>query len=306
MTAQTTGGLADALGAAGELADALAAAVGKLGRFGASYPVYLAPPAGAEIHPAQELFAAERLRRFCERSIAEWTDHPEEEDIRAAASRFMRRYCGSLASAALVPLANGVAFDLALSRISLLIREEMPMGVVLELAGGRAFGSPERPTTWPLETRPLPTAAALRAAALRSLVGDNLAPAFERVLRFVHLNPKVLWATAAEQIDLLFESARDGHEARELAPFAEDREAILFGPTLPGVSGPNPLRGLLTWEEADDPKFPRPLQVRQVCCVCYVIPGRNAYCRTCGLLAPEERLALWRAWRARSEEAVPA
>jgi ferric iron reductase protein FhuF len=282
----------------GSLAEALAAAVAKLGRFGASYPIYLEAPTGEEVHPAAELFATRNLRRFCERSIAEWTIRPDVEDIRAAASRFMRRYCGSMATAALVPLAHGVAFDLSIDRVAVLIRSEMPMGVVLDPAGAAPFGSPRRPTLFPIATRPLPTVAALREAALVSLVGDNLAPAFEHIMGFAQLNPKVLWATTAEQIDLLFEDAVVGHDARELAPYAEDREAILFGPMLPGVDGPNPMLDLLTWEEADDPQFPRPLQVRQICCVCYVIPGRDTYCRTCGLLTPQERLELWRAWRA--------
>lgn len=282
----------------GPLADALAAAVAKLGRFGASYPLYLEAPPGHEVHPAADLFEARNLGRFCERAIAEWTTRPEEEDIRAAASRFMRRYCGTMAAAALVPLAHGVAFDLSIERVAVLIRSGMPMGAVLDPAGAGPFGSPERPTDLPVATRPLPTVAALREAALRSLVGGNLVPVFEHVLQYARLNPKVLWATAAEQIDLLFESAVAGHDARELAPFAEDRDAILFGPTLPGVAGANPLLGLLSWELADDPAFPRPLQVRQICCVCYVIPGRATYCRTCGLLTPGERLELWRAWRA--------
>ncbi len=287
------------------MAEALTAAVAKLGRFGASYPLYLEPPAGFELHPAVDLFKPSDLGRYCERAILEWTAHPADEDMRAAASRFMRRYCGSLATAALVPLAHGVAFDLSIERISLLIRSDMPMGVVLNLGDQRPFGSPGRPTTFPIQTRPLPTAAALREAALGSLVRDNLVPAFERVLDYVHLNPRVLWATTAEQIDLLVENVGDGHSPDERAAYAEDREAILFGTMLPGVAGPNPLLGTLTWERVDDPTFSRPLQVRQICCVCYVVPGRNAYCRSCVLLPAEERLAMCRSWRA-SVQAAPA
>jgi len=44
-----------------------------------------------------------------ERSILEWTDTPAVEDRRAAASRFLRRYCGTVVSAALIPLGSGVA-----------------------------------------------------------------------------------------------------------------------------------------------------------------------------------------------------
>ena len=45
----------------------------------------------------------------------------------------------------------------------------------------------------------------LRARGIDSFLVRNLAPAFESVLRFVQLNPRVLWSTAAEQIDLMYE-----------------------------------------------------------------------------------------------------
>jgi ferric iron reductase protein FhuF len=143
---------------------------------------------------------------------------------------------------------------------------------------------------------PLPWAA--RRVRDRSCPGRNLAPAFDSVLRFVQLNPRVLWTTAAEQIELMYENAFEGLSESEFAPFDADRRLLLFEERLPGRTGPNPLRDLLEWEYAHDPQLPRPLQVRRTCCVCYVIPGRNAYCRTCGLISAEQRLALWRAWKA--------
>jgi ferric iron reductase protein FhuF len=291
--------------ATAELQAAIDAAVARLGRFGGSYPIHLAPPVGHEVVPATETLSDERIRDFSERAILEWTDHPEEEDLRAAISRFMRRYCGSMASAALVPLAAGVALDVALDRISFLIRDDMPKGVVLDLGGGeRPIVSPERPTDWPLEAagvavETVATVAELRRRGLENLVGANLVPAFERVLATVHVSPKLLWSTAAEQIDLLYDNAADGHDAAGFAPFAADRTAILFGDALPGFDGPHPLAGLLEWETVLDPLFPRPLQVRRICCVNYVVPGRpGKYCRTCGLITPEERLAMWRSWKA--------
>jgi ferric iron reductase protein FhuF len=280
------------------LAEAIAASVGRLGRFGASYPIYVERPDGHEIVPAVDLLSATNLRHFCERAIIEWTQHPEEEDMRAAASRFMRRYCGSVATAALLPLAYGVTWDVSLERIAFLIRTEMPMGVVIDLAASPVFSCSERPTTWPVAGQRLATLDELRARAIDSALVRNLAPAFESVLDFVQLNPKVLWSTAAEQIDLMYENAIEGLREAEFAPFEADRGLLLFGERLPGWAGANPLRGLLDWEDAHDPQFPRPLQVRRTCCVCYVIPGRNAYCRTCGLISAEQRLAMWRAWKA--------
>jgi hypothetical protein len=283
----------------GPLARAVADAVARLGRFGSSYPVYLAPPSGYEIVTAEDMLQPERLGSYCERAITAWTQHPEEEDIRAAASRLMRRYCGSLASATFVPLAHGVALDVSLPRVAFLIRDEMPMGVVLDLSADGPWVSPERPTAWPLDdARSVATLAELRERAWLSLFSEHLAPAIERVLSYAKLNPKVLWSTAAEQIDLLYENALDGFGPTELANLSADREVALFASTLPGLLGANPLRNLLTWETVADQAFPRPLQVREICCVCFVIPGRNAYCRTCGLISQEERLTLWRSWRA--------
>jgi ferric iron reductase protein FhuF len=281
-----------------DLADAIAASVTKLGRVGRAYPIYLEPPAGEEVVAATDIFATANLRHYFHRAIAEWTDHPEEENLRAAASRFMRRYCGSVATAALLPLANGVAVDVALRRVSVVVRSEMPMGVVLDLDDAALATSPERPTTWPIAGVSTTSAHELRNRALRSLFGDNLGPAIERIYHHVHLAPKVLWGTAAEQIDLLYENAVDHHDEPWVRAMADDREAILFAEQVPGVHGPNPMRDLLSWETVADPQFPRPLQVRNACCICYLIPGRDTYCRSCGRLEPDERLAIWQAWKA--------
>jgi len=280
-------------------------AVGRFGPFGAAYPIFLAPPAGREVVPAQELLSAARLPDFFNRAILEWTARPQDEDVRAAASRFARRYCGSVAAAALIPLAHGVAVDVQLDRLAFVIRTEMPMGVVLSMDSDAVAVSGDRPTRWPLGGQDRGSAWVLRDQALTSLVRDNLAPAFERILATAHVSMKLLWSTAAEQIDMLYENGVDDPDQARQAAQAEDRDAILFGPRLPGHPGPNPMLDLLTWESVDDPDFPRPLQVRRICCINYVVPGRQAYCRTCGLLRADERLALWRSWKASAASSSP-
>lgn len=277
---------------------ALGAAFAEFGRPGASYPLFVEPPAGEELEivSATDLLDPRNLRRYCERALLEWTDHPEDEDFRAAASRMLRRYCGSLALATLVPLAHGVAFDLSLPRVSFLIRTEMPMGVLLDPDRVMATRCEERPSDWPVDGPIVATTAALREVALRGALTGHLAPAFERVLAAVHVNPMMLWTTFAEQIDLAFTSLTSD-DALIRARVAEDRAALLFDPILPGVEGPNPLLDLLAWERFDDPLLPEPLQVRKICCAQYVIPGRTqGYCRTCGIAPAEERHRLWRAW----------
>jgi Ferric iron reductase FhuF-like transporter len=284
---------------------AMRSALAKFGRIGASYPVYVKAPPGIEVVPQVELVDFANLSSYFERSISEWTKHPEDEDIRAAASRFMRRFCGSVAAAALVPLANGVAFDVSINRVSLLIRNDMTLGSVLDLDGADFLTSPDRATTWPVDARTVETTVELREHALKSLFADNLVPSFERVLQVVHVSPRLLWTTTAESIELLYEYGRPYFNEESWGPLEEDRLALHFGASLPGVAGPNPLLGLLEWERFDDPFLPDQYQVRKICCVNYVIPGRKpSYCRTCGIISAEQRKELWRRYVVANREAT--
>src|SRR5438445_11379250 len=98
----------------------------KLGRLGASYAIWLEPPPVWETIPCLELLTTERMTGFFERAIQEWSKDPSEEDIRAAASRFMRRYLLSAAAPAFVALATGVAWDRTLDRVSVPRGPDLP------------------------------------------------------------------------------------------------------------------------------------------------------------------------------------
>jgi hypothetical protein len=278
----------------------------KLGRLGASYAIWLEPPATWEVIPALELLTAKHMTKFFERAILEWTDHPEDEDIRAAASRFMRRYLLSVAAPVYVSLANGVAWDLTLDRISIVMRPDLPLGAVLDLRGLATYTTAERPTSWPIDSSVQTTLDDLRQRALRPLFGDVHVRSFERVLGHVHVSPKLLWSTAAENVDYYYDNALALLVGEERDRYAADRERILFGDTLPGIEGDSPIKGLLGWDDfRDDPLFPRLLQVRTMCCVNYVVPGRNPrYCRTCGIITVDERRELWRQYVKRAQEAT--
>ena len=266
----------------------------KLGRLGASYAIWLERPPVWETVPCLELLTTERMTDFFERAVAEWSANPNEEDLRAAASRFMRRYLLSVAAPAFLALSNGVAWDLTLDRLSVVMRPDLALGAVIDLRGLATFTSAERPTAWPVEGRAV-SVAELRDRALRPLFGDVHVRSFERVLSHVRVSPRLLWSTAAENVDYYYSNAIDKVDGAQRERYAADRELMLFGATLPGVEGENPMRGLLAWDDfSDDPRFPRPLQVRTVCCANYVVPGRNPpYCRTCGLRPAEERRAAW-------------
>lgn len=278
----------------------------KLGRLGASYPIFLDAPAAWEVIPALELLTTEHMTGFFERAILEWTDHPEEEDLRAAASRFMRRYVLSVAAPTYVALANGVAWDLTLDRISIVMRPDLPLGAVIDLRGLTTYTTPERPTAWPIDGTAVATLDELRDRALRPLFGDVHVRSFDRVLEHVHVSPKLLWSTAAENVDYFYDNALGLTDGDERDRYAADREWILFADRLPGIDGDSPIRGLLGWDDfRDDPLFPRLLQVRTMCCVNYVVPGRNPpYCRTCGLLTPTQRRELWRRYATERDTAT--
>ena len=278
----------------------------KLGRLGASYPVWLEPPPAWEVIPALELLTEQHMTNFFERAILEWTSHPEEEDIRAAASRFMRRYLLSVSAPAYLSLAHGVAWDLTLDRISIVMRPDLPLGAVIDLRGLAACTTPERPTAWPVDGTVVATLTELRERALRPLFGDVHVRSFERVLGHVHVSPKLLWSTAAENVDYYYDNALSLLDGDERERYAADREHILFGDALPGIEGESPIKGLLGWDDfRDDPLFPRLLQVRTMCCVNYVVPGRDPrYCRTCGLLTPEQRREQWRRYATERDTAT--
>ena len=269
----------------------------KLGRLGASYAVWLEKPPVWEVVPALELLTTERMTNFFERAIADWTDNPKDEDIRAAASRFMRRFNLSVAAPTYLALAHGVAWELTLDRISIVMRPDLPLGSVIDLRGLDTYVTPERPATWPVGGTAVATLEELRDKALRPLFGDVNVRSFEKVLGHVHVSPRLLWSTAAENVDYYYDNAiAILPEGEERDRYVADRERLLFGETLPGIEGETPFKDLLGWDDfRSDPLLPRLLQVRKVCCVNYVVPGRKPpYCRTCGLITPEQRHEQWR------------
>jgi hypothetical protein len=262
--------------------------------------LYTAPPEGEEVVPALDLLSVENLRRAGERAVSAWSATPSEEDMRAAVSRFWRRYTHCLGLPLLLPAVSGVAIDYGLARTSIVMKSatasaavaDMPGGLVVELDGAEVYTCEERPPSVPIRGSGLRTLRALRERAIANIMGEHFAPAIERILKFVKVSPKMLWAQVAETVDLEYEHVADHFTAEEYAPYAEDLRLMLFGETLPGVDGPNPLAGQLEWETI--PGFRRPRHIRKVCCINYVVPGRpEPYCRSCGIITRDERLMIW-------------
>ena len=272
---------------------ALAEAVDGMGPLARPYPIYLAAPAGAETIAAKELMRGETLRGYAARAVKEWSDHPLDEDPRAAVSRLIRRYLGSVVTAALVPLAHGIGLEVAPERVRIIMQSDLPQGTVLDLAD--VFICAERPAAWPVSGTDLATVERLRERVFATLVA-HMSWAFDEVIANIKVSPHLLWSTAAEQIDLVFEYAIEGRYPGVFARARADREQLLFADSLPTIAGPNPLRDQLYWEPAGDGLHQ--IQVRRVCCANFVVPGRTqGYCRNCDLISAERRLHMWDEYR---------
>jgi ferric iron reductase protein FhuF len=238
----------------------------------------------------------EILRHYAARAVKEWSDRPLDEDPRAAVSRLIRRYLGSVVTAALVPLVHGIGLDVSPERVRIIMQNDLPQGTVIDVDD--VLVCAERPATWPVHGTDVATVARLRERVFVPLLG-HLSWAFSAVIANIKVAPGLLWSTAAEQVDLVYEYSIEGRTPDAFARASDDREQLLFGSELPGILGPNPMRDLLYWEPAGDRIHQ--IQVRRVCCANFVVPGRTqGYCRNCDLITEERRLIMWDEYRGAS------
>ena len=277
------------------LQTALDRAVESVGPLARPYPIYLVDPPGAESIAAVDLMQPETLRHYAARAVKEWSDRPLDEDPRAAVSRLIRRYLGSVITAALVPLVHGIGLELASERVRVIMQSDLPQGTIID--AGEVLISADRPATWPVDGTEV-SIAQLRDRVFAALLG-HISWSFAAIIASIKVSPNLLWSTAAEQVDLLWEYSLDGPTPAAFAAASADREQLLFANTVPGVAGPNPMQGLLYWEPAGDAVHQ--IQVRRVCCANFVVPGRTqGYCRNCDLITEERRLVMWDEYRGAS------
>src|SRR5262249_11481276 len=160
------------------LQTALQQVIDGIGPFARGYPVYLDVPEGAETISALELHTPGPMRVFAARAVKEWTDQPLDQDPRAAVSRLVRRYAGAVVTAAMAPLVHGIGLDTSPERIRVVIKGDLPRGIVLVVDEVR--GSPDRPATWPVVTREVASLDRLRDEVFASLFA-GFAWSFEHV-----------------------------------------------------------------------------------------------------------------------------
>jgi hypothetical protein len=126
-------------------------------------------------------------------------DDDHDIDVRIAASRFTRQYCSSISIAALTALACGVGLDLSIRRCRMVLRNNMPFFVHLDVDESAILRCRERPTQWPICEGPVvDSLAELRAHVWRKLYAENVVPLFERVHQLTKIAPRLLWSNCAE------------------------------------------------------------------------------------------------------------
>jgi Ferric iron reductase FhuF-like transporter len=256
-----------------------------------------------EVMPAVGLLEAETLRTAITRAASTTFHNPadveagsaEDIDLRIAASRFTRQYCGATSVVALVALAHGVGLNLSASRCRLVFHREIPFRLALDVRPDDILICAERPTTLPVSGRTVRTVSELRSYVWRNLYANNIAPLLRQALDLTSVSPALVWTNAAEWIAVVSDAA-DEYLGRDASvPFVTDRQAVMSTPELPGVSGPNPLLGLVDWFPVQAPDFPHGVHERRMCCLTYLLEDRlGRLCQNCPFLPRTEQVALTR------------
>jgi len=141
----------------------------------------------------------------------------------------------------------------------------------------------------------VPTVDDLRRRVWGQLYGAHLAPLFAAVNEVTGASANLLWSNAAEWADYIADVAVWHLAPEDAAPIVAESEALFDAETLPGVAGPNPLKGLVRRDPVDGPDFPRGIQLRRHCCITYQLPSRTGrLCFNCPFLPLDERIALAR------------
>jgi siderophore-iron reductase FhuF len=270
----------------------------ELARIGRRRFLQLEIPDGAEVVPSTRFLDGDYLRgAFIRAGSFGNCSHDANLDLRAAASRWTRMYASSLVNAVLAGMILGIGIDASLERTAMLMKSDAPGSLVLADPSQDAVACDARPSSVDAtEFSRVSTVDELRAYVLERLFTHNLTRVFDAVHALVKLSPKVVWSNVAESIDLFYDS---GLEQGETETYLSDRRAIIMNASLAGV-GPNPLHGLLRWEKVDASDLPLPLQIRNHCCIVYLLPDRPVtYCRNCPLIPLDEIVSGTRAYRAR-------
>lgn len=261
---------------------------------------YVLEPAGAARVSGARLLEDQFLRAAIMRARpAEPArgDGSRDEDPRICVSRMSRLYCAALTSIALAGLANGVGIDLSPGRYSVIFKDNAPALVSIgpEYDGGKVLRCAERPTSWPVGGPVVGTLNELREYTFTNLYARNLGLLFAAATRMVHVPERLLWTNAAEWVAIPMDAAVEYLDPAGAAPFVADCRVLLTSDALPGLAGPNPLRGRVEWLPYDGGEPRNGIQTRHLCCLVYLHTDRHGrLCQNCPLLPLPDRAALVR------------
>ncbi len=223
------------------------------------------------------------------------SEDDDDVNLRIAVSRFTRQYASSVSAVALAGLAQGVGLDVSASRCRILFYHDVPFRTSLDTENMTFLRCAERPTSWSVDGPTVESVDELRQLTWRRLYGEHLAPLFELVRQVTSVSQALLWTNAAEWVGEISDAADEYLDAEAARPYVADRVAAFEAESLPGVAGPNPLRGRVEWHAYDAPDFPHGVEVRKHCCMTYLLPDRlGRLCSNCGFLPLEDRVALIR------------
>jgi Ferric iron reductase FhuF-like transporter len=280
----------------------LSARIEALGRWAEGRLVLEVTPS-MEVMPAVSMLEVDTLRTAITRAASTTFHNPpdiaaegsEAIDLRIAVSRFTRQYCGATSIVALVALAHGVGLNLSASRCRLVFHREIPFRLALDIQADDIRLCAERPTTLPVSGRIVPTVSELRSYVWRHLYANNIAPLLGQALDITSVSPALVWNNAAEWIAIVSDAADEYLGSDASVPFVADRRAVMSTPELPGVSGPNPLLGLVDWFPVQATDFPHGVHERRMCCLTYLLEDRlGRLCQNCPFLPRTEQVALIR------------
>lgn len=288
-------------GATGSWQDLLAQRLDSLGRW-AQGRFVLTPGPADETIPAVRYLDPDRLTAEVARAadvplhnISHGAGDEDDLDLRIAVSRFTRHYCAAMSIVAFAGLAQGVGFNLAADRCTLIIQYEIPFRLSIRVDAEDTLRCAERPASWPVNGPTVETLDELRRYVWRKLYGENIGPVFNQVLTLFGVSPKLIWANAAEWAGMMSDAAEEYLDESAAEPFIADRKALLDAESLPGLDRVNPLSGQLDWVAVDGDGYPQEVQTRRTCCITYLLKDRRGrLCQNCPHLPLEDRVALIR------------
>lgn len=245
--------------------------------------LFVRPPDGAEVVPAETYLAPERLAA----TIAELHARVGGSGPRVAASQWSKNYAAALMSGPLTAMTRaGIGLSAAPERVSIILAGNKPRALLVPDLSAAVVYPPRAPAEAGLG-RPVATPDDLYRAVLPDLL-RHLHLMVESVHEVTRMSRKVLWGNIGSAVADLYDRLAEVGDCT--AAVAADRHVLLDLPESPYWPGPNPLYQPVRYLDLSVFGFPS-VRVRRTCCLRYQIVNK-APCTSCPLIDTEERARL--------------